>query len=80
MLTDIETVFCSLISELGLRSIHHQITDRVAGHLFITVLAYHLVHSIRFKLKQKKISSSWSSIRELLCQPSVACQNPHHAM
>ena len=39
MLTDLEAVFRSLKSELGLRPIHHQITDRVAGHLFITVLA-----------------------------------------
>jgi hypothetical protein len=46
MLTDLEAVFRSLKSELGLRPIHHQITDRVAGHLFITVLAYHLVHSM----------------------------------
>jgi transposase len=33
MLTDLEAVFRSLKSELGLRPIHHQITDRVAGHL-----------------------------------------------
>ena len=80
MLTDLEAVFRSLKSELGLRPIHHQITDRVAGHLFITVLAYHLVHTIRFKLKQKKISSSWSSIRKLLstqCRVTVSmlCRN-----
>jgi len=66
MLTDLESVFRSLKSELGLRPIHHQITDRVAGHLFITVLAYHLVHTIRFRLKQVKIHISWSSIRKIL--------------
>ncbi len=65
MLTDLEAVFRSLKSELGLRPIHHQITGRVAGHLFIAVLAYHLVHTIRFRLKQEKIHSSWSSIRKL---------------
>jgi transposase len=70
MLTDLEAVFRSLKSELGLRPIHHQITDRVAGHLFITVLAYHLVHTIRFRLKQVKIVSSWSSIRKLLSNQS----------
>lgn len=66
MLTDLEAVFRSLKSELGLRPIHHQITDRVSGHLFITVLAYHLVHTIRVRLKQANIHSSWSSIRKLL--------------
>ena len=80
MLTDLEAVFRSLKSELGLRPIHHQITDRVAGHLFITVLAYHLVHSIRFRLKQQKFHSSWSSIRKLLSTQSrvtvsMQCKN-----
>lgn len=80
MLTDLEAVFRSLKSELGLRPIHHQITNRVAGHLFITVLAYHLVHTIRFKLKQEKISGSWSSIRKILSTQdrvtvSMLCRN-----
>ncbi len=65
-----EAVFRSLKSELGLRPIHHQITDRVVGHLFITVLAYHLVHTIRFRLKQEKIHSSWSIIRNILSNQS----------
>jgi len=80
MLTDLEAVFRSLKSELGLRPIHHQTTDRVAGHLFITVLAYHLVQTIRFKLKQEKIHSSWATIRKLLstqCHATVSmlCKN-----
>jgi len=66
MLTDLEAVFRSLKSELGLRPVHHQIAKRVSGHLFITVLAYHLVHAIRFKLKQTGYNSSWSSIRKIL--------------
>ena len=51
MLTDLEAVFRSLKSELGLRPIYHHKTDRVSGHLFISVLAYHLVHTIRYQLK-----------------------------
>lgn len=77
MLTDLEAVFRSLKSELGLRPIHHQITDRVSGHLFITVLAYHLVHTIRVRLKQSKIHSNWSSIRKILstlCRATVSLQ------
>jgi len=66
MLTDLEAVFRSLKSELGLRPVHHQITKRVSGHLFITVLAYHLVHTIRYRLKQAGIHSNWSSLREIL--------------
>ncbi len=66
MLTDLEAVFRSLKSELGLRPVHHQTVDRVTGHLFITVLAYHLVHAIRYRLKQGGCNWSWSSLRELL--------------
>jgi transposase len=80
MLTDLEAVFRSLKSELGLRPVHHQIAKRVSGHLFITVLAYHLVHFIRFRLKQTAIHSSWSSIRKMLsnqCRMTVSmlCKN-----
>ena len=37
MLTDLEAVFRSLKSELGLRPIYHPREDRVEGHLFIDV-------------------------------------------
>jgi transposase len=66
MLTDLEAVFRSLKSELGLRPVHHQIADRVSGHLFITVLAYHLVHAIRYRLKLSNIHDSWTTLRNIL--------------
>ena len=37
MLTDVEAVFRSLKSEMGLRPIYHQTAKRTEGHLFITV-------------------------------------------
>ncbi len=66
MLTDLEAVFRSLKSELGMRPVFHQVTERVTGHLFISVLAYHLVHSIRYRLKKADIASSWSDLRKQL--------------
>jgi len=80
MLTDLEAVFRSLKSELGLRPVHHQIAKRVSGHLFITVLAYHLVHAIRFRLKQAGNYSSWSTIRKIMSTQSrvtvsMQCKN-----
>lgn len=65
-LTDLESVFKSLKSELGLRPIFHQTQTRVDGHLFITLLAYSIVHTIRYKLKQKDIHYSWDTIKEIL--------------
>jgi len=63
MLTDLESVFRSLKSELGLRPIHHQKEKRVNGHIFITLLAYHMVHTIRTQLKAQGIHDSWQTLR-----------------
>jgi hypothetical protein len=65
-LTDLEAVFRSLKSELGLRPVYHHKTDRVSGHLFISVLAYHLVHTIRLQLKACGIHLGWEGIRREL--------------
>lgn len=66
MLTEIEATFKSLKTELGLRPVYHQKEERVTGHLFITLLAYHLVHTLRFQLKQQGIHLSWESIRNIM--------------
>jgi transposase len=66
LLTDLEAVFRSLKSEIGMRPIYHQKTERVEGHLFITVLAYNLVHQIRLGLKAQNIHDSWETIRTTL--------------
>jgi len=68
MLTDLESVFRSLKSELGMRPVYHQTEDRCDGHLFITVLAYQAVQVIRRKLKDHGINESWTTLREKLNQ------------
>jgi transposase len=64
MLTDLEAVFRSLKSELGLRPVYHHKEERAEGHLFITVLAYQAVQALRQKLKTEGIVDSWSTLRE----------------
>jgi hypothetical protein len=66
MLTDLEAVFRGLKSELGLRPVFHHKEKRTEGHLFITVLAYQLVQTIRRKLEAAGETVSWSRLRELL--------------
>jgi len=66
MLTNLESVFRSLKTDLGLRPVFHQIDRRVEGHLFISVLAYHFVHAIRLQLKGHGIDESWETLRETL--------------
>ena len=68
MLTDLESVFRSLKSELGMRPVYHRLEDRCDGHLFITVLAYQAVQLIRKKLKEHGINESWSSLRKKLAR------------
>ncbi len=65
MLTDLEAVFRSLKSELGLRPIYHHKEERTEGHLFITVLAYQAVQVLRRRLKQHGINDSWASLRKI---------------
>ncbi len=64
-LTDLESVFRTLKTELGLRPIFHKTSTRVDAHLFITLLAYTIIHTIRYKLKAKGINYSWSTIRDI---------------
>ena len=66
MLTDLESVFRSLKSELGLRPIYHHKEGRADGHLFITVLAYQCVQFLRVKLKAAGITDSWATLRDIL--------------
>lgn len=66
MLTDLESAFRCLKSELGLRPVYHRKTVRVDSHLFISVMAYHLLHTIRLKLKEKGIHESWGVLRKEL--------------
>ncbi len=53
-------------SSLGLRPNFHQIEGRVDTHMFISVLAYHLLHIIEYRLRQKGDHRSWHTIRNVL--------------
>jgi len=65
-LTDLEAVFRSLKSELGLRPIYHHLDGRCKAHLWISVLAYQCVQFLRRKLKAHGIDASWTTIRKTL--------------
>jgi hypothetical protein len=58
ILTEIEATFRSLKTDLGLRLAYHHKEDRVTGHLFLAILAYHLVHTLRHQLKEQGIHLS----------------------
>ncbi|MEA1938984.1 MAG: IS1634 family transposase, partial [Pseudomonadota bacterium] len=66
MLGRIETAFKDMKSHLGLRPNFHQIEERVDAHMFISVLAYHLMHAIEHKMKLAGDSRSWWTIKTTL--------------
>jgi transposase len=66
MLTEAEGGFRALKSELGLRPNYHQLEERVDGHVFITVLAYHLLWYVREKLEAGEDYRSWRTIKGVL--------------
>jgi len=61
-----EAGFRALKSQLGLRPNFHQRERRVEGHVFITVLAYHLQRAITCTLEAVQDMRSWETIRRLL--------------
>lgn len=63
MLNRIEAAFRSLKHELAFRPIYHRTEKRAEAHIFIAVLAYHLLNSICLQLRQDGINDSWNTVR-----------------
>jgi len=66
MLTRVEGAFRSLKSDLGTRPIHHQGKERSEAHLFVAVLAYHLLVNIEHRLREAGDNRQWRTVRDLL--------------
>lgn len=66
LLNRVEGAFQDLKSELGLRPINHQNEKRTEAHLFIGVLAYHILTSIENTLKANGDTREWKTIKATL--------------
>jgi transposase len=66
MLTRVERAFRSLKSSLGLRPNFHQNEHRADAHMFISVLAYHILNIIEFKLRKTGDHRSWDTRKSAL--------------
>ncbi len=78
MSTDLEAVFRSFKTDLGLRPVYHQNGSRTGGHLFIGVPAYHAVHTPRTRLKAEGVNSSRTACA-LSCRARCASPPPCNA-
>jgi transposase len=65
-LTTVEDSFRGMKSHLGFRPIHHKRDDTTIAHIFITVIAYHILAGILKKLHRKGINHNWDTIRNIL--------------
>jgi transposase len=65
-LTRAEAAFRAMKSPLAERPIFHQLERRVETHIFLCVLAYHLLVAIETTLGDHDQHTSWSTIREVL--------------
>jgi transposase len=71
-LTRAESAFRAIKTPLAERPIFHHLEQRVETHIFLCVLAYHLMVAIETMLGSQGIDTSWSTIRETLASHSVA--------
>lgn len=59
---EIENAFRTLKTDLDLRPIYHKNDDATMAHLHLGILAYWLVNTVRYQLKQNGIKSCWTEI------------------
>ena len=66
LLTRAENAFRDIKSPLVLRPVHHQVQRRVDTHIFLSLLAYHLLVAIEKTLLDQGVHSSWATLRDAL--------------
>ena len=59
-------VFRILKTDLEIRPVFHKTDENTMAHLFLAVLAYQLVSTIRYRLKAKGIHHNWSHIVRIM--------------
>ena len=68
---EIESTFRCLKSDLNLRPVHHQKDERIESHIYLTILAYQLVNTIRHMLKNNKINHDWKNIVRIMSTQTI---------
>jgi transposase len=66
LLTRVESAFRAMKSPLSERPIFHHLEHRVQAHIFLCVLAYHLLAAIEKLFLDAGVHTSWATLREEL--------------
>jgi transposase len=62
MLERVERSFRYLKSDLGIRPIYHHLEGRSDAHIFISILAYHLLHAVEQLCRANGDNRSWPTL------------------
>lgn len=65
-LRGVKDAFRFMKSSLGLRPVCHQKEHRVDGHLWITIIAYHLIQNCLYQLNKQGLCHQWKTIRKIM--------------
>jgi transposase len=71
LLTRVEAAFRAMKSPLMERPIFHHLEHRVQTHIFLCVLAYHLLVAIEKRFLDQGVHTSWATLREQLATHQV---------
>lgn len=75
ILKEVESSFRCMKTDLGLRPVYHKNDVAYLAHLHLGILAYWVVTSIRYQLRQKGINKTWPQILDImLTQKSVTSE------
>lgn len=59
---EVEATFRCLKTDLNIRPVYHQKDERIQSHIYLTVLAYQLVNTIRHQTRKADIQDDWQNI------------------
>jgi hypothetical protein len=68
---EVEATFRGLKTDLNIRPVHHQNDDRIDAHMYLTILAYQLVNTIRHMLKNNGINHGWKNIVRIMSTQKI---------
>jgi len=71
LLTRVEAAFRAMKSPLMERPIFHHLQDRTQTHIFLCLLAYHLLAAIEKRFLDRDLHTSWSTLRQQLSTHQV---------
>ena len=71
LIREVESTFRCLKTDLQMRPVHHQNDERIESHLYLTILAYQLVNTIRHMLGSHNIRYDWQNILRIMSTQTI---------